>query len=165
MLSCLTVLFAILCPDHAACPKDSCAPATDHVRTPRRALDIPPKDKNELAEFTSILDPEDEGYANYPSFLAICALKFHARDQGANAHTRDVDEAFGLFTGTDEDGEALSTAITLAHLKRVAALLKEEVDDDLLRDMILEANGGAGVARGVKKGEFEKVMKRAGVWR
>lgn len=76
-----------------------------------------------------------------------------------------MDEAFGLFTGADEDGEALSTTITLAHLKRVAALLKEEVDDDLLRDMILEANGGAGVARGVKKGEFEKVMKRAGVWR
>lgn len=53
----------------------------------------------------------------------------------------------------------------MAHLRRVAAVLKEEVDDDLLKDMILEANGGAGVGRGVKKNEFENVMKRAGVWR
>lgn len=130
-----------------------------------RALDIPPKDKNELNEFLSILDPDDEGYADYSSFVAICALKLHARDQGSETHIRDVDDAFGLFTGTDEDGQPQSSAITLAHLRRVAAVLKEEVDDELLRDMILEANGGAGVGKGVKKGEFEKVMKRAGVWR
>lgn len=130
-----------------------------------RALDIPPKDKTELAEFTSILDPDEEGYATFPSFVAICALKLHARDQGSNAHAHEVDAAFGLFTGTDAEGEPQSSVITVAHLRRVAAVLKEEVDDDLLRDMILEANGGAGVGRGVKKGEFENVMQRAGVWR
>lgn len=129
------------------------------------ALDIPPKDKNELAEFTSILDPDDEGYATYPSFVAICALKFHARDHSSNAHTREVDEAFGLFTGIDNDGEPTSSVITMAHLRRVAALLKEEADEELLRDMILEANGGSGVSKGVRKGDFENVMKRAGVWR
>lgn len=53
----------------------------------------------------------------------------------------------------------------MAHLKRVAAVLKEEVDDALLRDMILEANGGAGVGKGVRKSEFDHVMRRAGVWR
>jgi len=31
--------------------------------------------------------------------------------------------------------------------------------------MILEANGGKGVGRGVEKGEFEGIMRRAGVWR
>ena len=31
----------------------------------------------------------------------------------------------------------------------MAAVLKEDVDEDLLKDMILEANGGAGVVRGV----------------
>ncbi|KAF3770783.1 hypothetical protein M406DRAFT_320503 [Cryphonectria parasitica EP155] len=145
--------------------KEGLIPIGD-VRRAMIALDIPPKDKHELAEFTSILDPDDEGYANYPSFVAICALKFHARDHGAGAHAREVDEAFGLFTGTDEDGAPLSTAITLAHLRRVAVLLKEETaDDDLLRDMILEANGGSGVGKGVRKGDFENVMKRAGVWR
>ncbi|KAI3392656.1 hypothetical protein diail_5337 [Diaporthe ilicicola] len=132
----------------------------DDVRRAMIALDIPPKDKDELAEFTEILDPEDEGYANYPSFVAICALKFHARDQTSDAHAHEVDEAFSLFTGTGEGG-----VITVAHLKRVAAVLKEEVDDALLRDMILEANGGAGVGKGVKKSDFDHVMRRAGVWR
>lgn len=130
---------------------------------PNRALDIPPKDKDELAEFTEILDPDDEGYANYPSFVAICALKLHARDQTSDAHAREVDEAFALFTGAPA-GEGAGV-ITVAHLKRVAAVLKEEVDDALLRDMVLEANGGAGVGKGVKKSEFDHVMRRAGVWR
>lgn len=129
-----------------------------------RALDIPPKDKDELAEFTEVLDPDDEGYANYPSFVAICALKLHARDQTSDAHAHEVDEAFALFTGAAGGGEG-GGVITVAHLKRVAAVLKEEVDDALLRDMILEANGGAGVGKGVRKSEFDHVMRRAGVWR
>lgn len=150
-------------------PNPQCAQGQSSAHTNyffvHSALDIPPQDKNELAEFTSILDPDDEGYANFPSFVAICALKLHARDQGSNVHTREVNDAFGLFTGTDAEGEPQSSVITMAHLRRVAAVLKEEVDDDLLKDMILEANGGAGVGRGVKKNEFENVMKRAGVWR
>lgn len=126
-----------------------------------RALGIPPKDKHELAEFTSILDPEDEGFATYPSFVAICALKMQAREHTSEAHLAEVDEAFALFTG----GQPSATHISLAHLKRVAAVLKEEVDEDLLRDMILEANAGAGVGKGVRKEEFDSVMRRAGVWR
>lgn len=39
------------------------------------------------------------------------------------------------------------------------------VTEEVLRDMILEANGGAGVGAGVGKGEFDGVMRRAGVWR
>jgi hypothetical protein len=71
-----------------------------------------------------------------------------------------VDEAFRLFiSGGGEE------KITLATLKRVARSLKEDVDDELLRDMILEANGGAGVGRGVEKEEFESVLRRAGVWK
>ncbi|KAK7749534.1 hypothetical protein SLS53_000110 [Cytospora paraplurivora] len=138
----------------------------DDVRRAMIALDIPPKNSDELADFTEILDPDNEGYATYPSFVAICALKLHARDQNSDTHINEVDEAFSLFTGTGEGrAGAQSSVITLAHLRRVAAVLKEEVDDDLLRDMVLEANGGAGVGRGVKKSEFEHVMRRAGVWR
>lgn len=70
-----------------------------------------------------------------------------------------------MFTGIDDDGDPTSSVITMAHLRRVAALLKEEADEELLRDMILEANGGSGVSKGVRKGDFENVMKRAGVWR
>jgi Ca2+-binding EF-hand superfamily protein len=123
------------------------------------ALDIPPT-PSELAEFTSILDPDDEGFAEYPSFLAICALKFHNRERTSDSHAQEVDEAFRLFTsGVGEE------KITLATLKRVARALKEDVEEELLRDMILEANSGAGVGKGVDKGEFEEVMRRAGVWR
>ncbi|KAK3325492.1 ef-hand superfamily Ca2+-modulated protein [Apodospora peruviana] len=143
--------------------KEGVMPIGD-VRRAMIALGIPPRDKAELAEFTSILDPDDEGFATYPTFVAICAIKLQNRDNTSEAHLQELDEAFALFTG-GQDG-APAPAITLTHLKRVVAVLKEDdVSVDLLRDMILEANGGAGVGRGVKKDEFDAVMRRAGVWR
>ncbi|KAH8812055.1 ef-hand superfamily Ca2+-modulated protein [Xylogone sp. PMI_703] len=142
--------------------KDGVIPIQD-VRRAMIALDIHPS-PSELAEFISILDPDGEGYAIYSSFLAICALKFHSRTRTSESHTREVDEAFRLFT-TVGAGGAEEEKITLASLKRVARALREDVEEDLLRDMILEANGGVGVARGVNKEEFEGVMRRAGVWR
>jgi hydroxyacylglutathione hydrolase len=72
---------------------------------------------------------------------------------------QELDEAFTLFTNGREG------PITFSDLKRIAAILKEDVSDDLLRDMILEANHGAGVAKGVGKEEFGDIMRRAGVWR
>lgn len=146
---------------------------SDYVLCHDSALGIPPKDKPELADFVSILDPDGEGFATYPSFVAICALKLHARDQTSEAHLREVDEAFALFTTgvSPATGAAAPShipspeSITMAHLRRVAATLKEDVPDEVLRDMILEANGGAGVAKGVEKDEFEAVLRRAGVWR
>jgi hydroxyacylglutathione hydrolase len=64
-----------------------------------------------------------------------------------------------LFTNGDDEGP-----ITIAHLRRVARELKEDVSEEVLRDMILEANGGSSVARGVKRDEFEGVMRRAGTF-
>jgi hypothetical protein len=134
------------------------------------------------------MDPDDEGHSTYEPFLAICALKIHARhdDGGGGPDSAEVDEAFRLFTsggagnvggsgggsggggfiggGGGNEGEA-EPILTLAHLKRIAMTLKQDVDEDLLRDMILEANGGAGVGRGVSKAEFEEVMRRAGAWK
>lgn len=125
------------------------------------ALGIPPSSPAELQEFIAILDPESDGYATYEPFFAICALKFHARDSSASsdAHRAELAEAFQLFTN------GVDGPITLAHLRRVAAVLKEDVDEELLKDMILEANGGVGVARGVGLDEFDSVMRSAGVWR
>jgi hydroxyacylglutathione hydrolase len=124
------------------------------------ALGVPPDSQAELKEFVGILDPEDDGYAPYEPFFAICALKFHARANAtSDAHRETVEEAFRLFTN-NQDGP-----ITLSHLKRVAAVLKEEIDEQVLKDMILEANGGGGVAKGVEMQEFDGVMKAAGVWR
>ncbi|CZT49428.1 related to calmodulin [Rhynchosporium secalis] len=142
--------------------KDKVIPIGD-VKRAMKALGIPPT-AHELGEFISILDPDSEGFATYPSFLAICALKFHARTQTSDTHTQEVDEAFNMFmSGTK--GAGSEGKITLATLKRVARSLREEIDEDLMRRMILEANGGAGVSAGVGKDEFEGVMRRAGVWR
>ncbi|KAL2135195.1 hypothetical protein VTI74DRAFT_9401 [Chaetomium olivicolor] len=151
--------------------KEGVMPIGD-VRRALIALGIPPSNPSQLSEFTAALDPEDEGFATFPSFLAICALQIHAKRQDASdeAHQAELDEAYALFAG-DVD----APAITLAHLKRVAALLKldhadgkeggGEVTEELLRDMIMEANGGAGVGKGVRKEEFDEVLRRAGVWR
>jgi len=130
------------------------------------------------------MDPDDEGHATYEPFLAICALKLHARDDDGGPDSAEVDEAFRLFTSggagnvggsgsgssgggfiSGEGGGEGGPILTLAHLKRIAMTLKQDVDEDLLRDMILEANGGAGVGRGVSKAEFEEVMRRAGAWK
>jgi hypothetical protein len=95
-----------------------------------RALDIPPE-KDELKEFISILDPEEEGFAVYSSFVGICSLKFHNRSRTSDSHAKEVDEAFKLFTnGTGE------TRITLETLKKVAKSLREEPEEELLRDMM-----------------------------
>ncbi|CVK89535.1 related to calmodulin [Fusarium mangiferae] len=131
----------------------------DDVKSALIALGVPPSSHAELKEFVSILDPENDGYATFEPFFAICALKFHTREHDSDAHRAEVEEAFRLFTN-GQDGP-----ITLAHLRRVAAVLKEDVDEELLKDMILEANGGVGVARGVGVEEFDGVMKSAGIWR
>ncbi|KAI1255866.1 hypothetical protein MGN70_002607 [Eutypa lata] len=147
--------------------KEGVIPSGD-VRRAMVALGIPPT-KAELREFLEILDPDEEGYASYEPFVAICALKLHAKDDGdegpeSDAHRKEVDEAFALFASGG--GEETPMTLTLAHLKRVAMTLKQDdVDEALLRDMILEANGGAGVGRGVSRAEFDEVMRRAGAWK
>ncbi|KAF6805242.1 calmodulin [Colletotrichum sojae] len=149
-------LFAEPSPDHG---REGAIPTSD-VRSALAALGIPPSSRAEQAEFIEILDPESEGLVAYEPFFAVCALKYHQRGarQGQEERRREVDEAFRLFTGARD-------TITLADLKRVAGVLREDVKEEVLRDMILEANGGAGVGRGVKREEFEEVMRRAGVWR
>ncbi|KAI0977369.1 hypothetical protein F4678DRAFT_11426 [Xylaria arbuscula] len=148
--------------------KEGVIPTKD-VRRAMVALGLPPS-KPELKEFLSILDPDDDGHATYEPFLAICALKLHARAEGDGPDAAEVDEAFQLFAGAGAGagsggGGEMPEVLTLAHLKRVAMTLKQDVDEALLRDMVLEANGGAGVGRGVSRAEFEEVMRRAGAWK
>ncbi|KAI8175723.1 hypothetical protein K4K51_007203 [Colletotrichum sp. SAR 10_75] len=146
--------------------KEGVIPTSD-VRSALVALGIPPASRAEQAEFVEILDPEGEGFVGYEPFFAICALKYHQRETsgaGGEERRREVEEAFRLFTGVGSSSGGRDV-ISLADLKRVAGVLREDVKDEVLRDMILEANGGAGVGRGVKREEFEEVMRRAGVWR
>lgn len=123
-----------------------------------RALGLPPTNPTELTSILSALDPTLTGYVPYAPFLSVAAAKLRARDDDAMA--AEVDDAFQLFT-RGSDGP-----ITLSHLRRIARELKEDgnVDDDLLKDMILEANGGAGISAGVTLEQFQDVMSRAGVF-
>ncbi|KAL9130458.1 MAG: hypothetical protein Q9217_001381 [Psora testacea] len=148
-----------------ATSKDSLPSAS--LRRALTALNIPPSSTAEYDELLSAADPEDEGTITYANFVAIAALKLNS--QGEEDKRREVEEAFGLFMRMGGDGGAKGKGqgekITIGMLRRVAGLLKEDVGDELLRDMVLEANGGAGVGRGVGVDEFEAVMRRAGVFR
>jgi hypothetical protein len=90
-------------------------------------------------------------------------LKFHSRTRNSETHKEEVDTAFDLFMQRGGGGE--EEKITMEMLRGIARDIKVEVDDDLLRDMILEANGGRGVGEGVGKVQFEEVLRRAGTWR
>ena len=82
-------------------------------------------------------------------------------DRYEEANQEQVRAAFKLFT---HGGPG---PITLAHLRRVAKELKEDVPDEVLIDMMREANGGVkGKGRDVGtvgEEEFESVLRRAGV--
>ena len=135
--------------------KEGVMPTPD-VRRALVALGIPPASKSEMTEIVDTLDPDSEGYVPYASFVAICALKLHSRTSASQS--AEIEAAYHLFTAGGNG------PITVAHLKRVAKELKEDVRDERLKDMILEANGGSGVGKGVGIEDFEGVMKRAGVF-
>ena len=103
-------------------------------------------------------DPEDEGSISYANFVGIAALKLNAR--GEEDERKEAREGFELFCrmGGERGGE--DAKITMAGLKRIAGLLKENVKDEALKNMLLEANGGAGVGKGVDFDEFSGIMTR-----
>ncbi|KAM0088963.1 hypothetical protein ACP6JD_007724 [Aspergillus fumigatus] len=111
----------------------------------------------ELHSILSAVDPTNTGFVPYAPFVSVAAAKLRSRSD--EAMSAEVDAAFQLFTkGTDGP-------ITLGHLRRIARELKEDnLGDELLKDMILEANGGAGVNAGVTLEQFHDVMTRAGVF-
>ena len=123
---------------------------------------MPPSNNEEYKELLSVADPEGEGTITYASFVAIAALKLNAR--GEQEENKEVKEGFELFLRMGEapdGGPPLGEPkITMAMLKRIAGLLKEDVKDEVLRDMMLEANGGAGIGKGVDLQEFEGVMRQ-----
>ena len=130
---------------------------TSAIRKCLTALGVPPASSAELCELTDTVDPDQSGYVPFEHFIAIAALKLESR--GEEQEREEVEQAFRLFTREGGD------KITLATLKRVSKELKEPVDDQVLKDMITEANGGAGLGRGVDIDQFEEVMRRAGVFR
>ncbi|MCJ1317752.1 hypothetical protein MMC15_003079 [Xylographa vitiligo] len=182
-------LFAVAEPSakRSAATTTASLPATS-LRRALLALACPPASASELASLLEAADPTASGAVRYEDFVAVAALKLEAR--GADVRRGEVREAWGLFVGRgeravgggrrrgggvggedeDEDEEdeedegGDERRITIADLRRVARELKEEVGEQVLADMMSEANGGRGVQRGVGLREFEGVMRRAGVF-
>lgn len=98
---------------------------------------------------------------SYAHFVAVAALKFNSRSE--ESQDQEVEDAFQLFLAHGSGGQG--ERITMETLRRVAKVLKEDVSEEVMRGMLLEANGGGGVGKGVGRGEFEGVMRRAGVFR
>ncbi|OAX82972.1 hypothetical protein ACJ72_02672 [Emergomyces africanus] len=129
---------------------------TQDVRRALIALGLPPTDQKELTSILSAVDPTSTGLVTYEPFLSVCALKLHSRSE--DAISVEVEHAYRLFT------RGTAGPISVEHLRRVARDLKEDVNEELLRDMVREANGGDGLHAGVSLEQFREVMMRAGVF-
>ncbi|KAF2083968.1 hypothetical protein K490DRAFT_50240 [Saccharata proteae CBS 121410] len=120
---------------------------------------VPP---SEVPSMLETLDPESEGFIPFTHFVSYAAIMLHARTSASPEQSDEVAAAYSLFTQNS------AGPITIQHLRRVARELREDVSDDVLRDMIVEANGedrgDRGVGRGVSLEDFEGVMRRAGVF-
>lgn len=108
----------------------------------------------EMAEIIDTLDPENEGIVMWDGFIRLCALKMKCTNflnKSMKSRTTLIDgpidrdeqaeleSAYKLFTN-NTDGP-----ITIFDLKRIARELKENVTDEQLTDMLMEASGGMTV--------------------
>ncbi|EWC48156.1 hypothetical protein DRE_02260 [Drechslerella stenobrocha 248] len=106
----------------------------------------------EVRDIKETVDPDDGGLVTYELFLEVAAMKIKGRDEEL-----EVDKAFSLFTGGDDEGP-----ITLQHLKKAASALNENVDEETLKDMLREASSSSNGLE-VDKRDFADVMRRAGI--
>ncbi|KAJ5893668.1 hypothetical protein N7495_005359 [Penicillium taxi] len=126
------------------------------VRRAMISLGVGPDNSEQLAEILAAIDPTRTGYVAYGPFLSVVAAKLRSRSD--HAIEREVIDAYKLFT------RGLDGPIKMGHLRNHARKLNMEEDDDLLKSMILVANGGAGVNEGVTLEQFHDVMQRAGLF-
>ncbi|KAJ9604197.1 hypothetical protein H2200_011031 [Cladophialophora chaetospira] len=134
---------------------------TSNVRHVLRAQGLAPKNEADMRDIIETLDPETEGYVTYPHLVALCAIQLKSQTDETKAE--EIETAFKLF----HPGQAASgrdDVIRLQDLRAVAKVLKEDISDDVLKAMILEANGGKGVGSGVSMEEFRGILTRAGVF-
>jgi Ca2+-binding EF-hand superfamily protein len=157
-------------PDHPESPEGVLK--SSDVRRCLISLNLGPPAR-EVPRILSTIDPLNTGFVPFLPFFEYAALAIHSKseedeegdDDEYEDQAPDAGELFAAYSLFTHGGPG---PITVAHLRRVAKELREEVDDDVLKDMIVEANGGV---RGKKKGdvgavgfeEFESVMRRAGI--
>jgi len=134
---------------------------TSDVRNVLKAQGLAPGSQAQMRDFIETLDPDSSGYVTYPHMLALCAIQL--KSQTDESKDEEVHTAFNLFhPGPGVAGD--DPVIRLHDLRAVAKTLKEDVSDDVLKAMILEANGGQGIGRGVNVEDFRGIMTRAGVF-
>lgn len=114
------------------------------------------------------VDPESSGEISYEDFVAVAALQLQARDDDQVGE--EVESAFSLFLEAGEEkgrGDKGPERITVNGLRRVAKALGENIKEEVLRDMVMEANGMGpeGIGSGVRREDFEGVMRRTGMLR
>ncbi|OSS44666.1 hypothetical protein B5807_10549 [Epicoccum nigrum] len=164
-------LFAVHHPDHEDSKEGVLR--KDDVRRCLISLNLAPE-KSELPSILETIDPLNTGFVEFEPFFSYAAIAMHSKEAGSDEEMEDDDSNFQGESNAEEisAGYQLFThggagPITLGHLRRVAKELREDVPDEVLRDMILEANGGVrGKGKdvgGVSLEEFESVLKRAGV--
>jgi len=129
---------------------------TSKVQMVMRALGIYPKSQKDMDEYIEILDPESEGYVTYTHFVELAAIQINNKSDETEDEV--VEKAFKLFTSGGE------RPITFHDLRRIAGLLNQDVSDDVLKAMVVEANGGNSVGSGVDMEQFRDVMSRAGAF-
>lgn len=97
--------------------------------------------------------------------LKRVARELHQLDDDDDNDDDDGDDDKGddAYNNTRRRGGGARARGRRAKGKKTAAGVGK-VDDEMLRRMVLEANGNAGVARGVRFEDFKVVMQRAGVF-
>ncbi|KAH7113842.1 EF-hand superfamily Ca2+-modulated protein [Dendryphion nanum] len=163
-------LFAVHHPEHEDSKEGVIR--RDDVRRCLISLNLGP-DKSELPSILSTIDPLNTGLVPFGPFFSYAAIAIHSKEAGSEDEDEDDNDGYHQESNMEEIQEAYklfthggSGPITLAHLRRVAKELREDVPDEVLKDMIREANLGSkgkGSVGGVGLEEFEAVMRRAGL--
>ena len=108
-------------------------------------IDVTPTDRKSITAHLKAIDPRE---VSFDAFLDVCALKLQTRDKAES-----VANAFALF---DTSGTG---KITIHDLRRISKELGEDIKEQELMDMMIEA----GDLNGINESQFEDVMTRAGV--
>ena len=100
--------------------------------------------------------------------MAVAALQLQSRDDDEVGE--EVESAFKLFLEAGEEegkGDKGRERITVTGLRRVAKALGQDIKEEVLRDMVMEANGMGPeeIGRGVGREDFVGVMRRTGMLR
>lgn len=132
------------------------------------ALGCASKTKRETRDLLDAVDPESVGEISYEDFVAVAALQLLARND--DDLEEEVETAFRLFVEAGEEKgreDKRRERITVNGLRRVAKALGENIKEDVIRDMVMEANGMGpeGIGKGVGREDFAGIMKRIGMLR